>query len=231
MVLRHRRVTMIFTGSLVVLTGVLFYIIPKGFLPTDDTGQLFASTEAQQGISFESMKAHQMALMEIVKKDPNIDGFMSSIGPSGISSTGNSGRMFLKLKPHSERKLNADEVAQSLRPKVSQVPGIQMFIQNMPAIRIGGRITKSLYQFTLQNPDTEELYRHAAAFEEKMAAMPILQDVTSDLQIKNPQVNIVINRERLLRLVSVPSRLRRRSRQHTVPGRFRLFSPPATSIR
>jgi len=196
MVLKHRRVTMIFTGSLVVLTGVLFYIIPKGFLPTDDTGQLFASTEAQQGISFESMKAHQMALMEIVKKDPNIDGFMSSIGPSGISSTGNSGRMFLKLKPHSERKLNADEVAQSLRPKVSQVPGIQMFIQNMPAIRIGGRITKSLYQFTLQNPDTEELYRHAAAFEEKMAAMPILQDVTSDLQIKNPQVNIVINRDK-----------------------------------
>lgn len=196
MVLRHRRVTMIFTGSLVVLTGVLFYVIPKGFLPTDDTGQLFASTEAQQGISFESMKAHQMALMEIVKKDPNIDGFMSSIGPSGISSTGNSGRMFLKLKPHSERKLNADEVAQSLRPKVSQVPGIQMFIQNMPAIRIGGRITKSLYQFTLQNPDTEELYRHAAAFEEKMAAMPILQDVTSDLQIKNPQVNIVINRDK-----------------------------------
>ncbi|NLI28556.1 MAG: efflux RND transporter permease subunit [Nitrospiraceae bacterium] len=196
MVLRHRRVTMLFTGSLIVLTGLLFYVIPKGFLPSDDTGQLFASTEAQQGISFESMKAHQLALMEIVKKDPNIEGFMSSIGPSGISSTGNSGRMFLKLKPHSERKLNADEVAQSLRPKVSQVPGIQMFIQNMPAIRIGGRITKSLYQFTLQNPDTEELYRHAAAFEEKMAAMPILQDVTSDLQIKNPQVNIVINRDK-----------------------------------
>lgn len=196
MVLRHRRATMLFTGSLIVLTGLLFYVIPKGFLPSDDTGQLFASTEAQQGISFESMKAHQLALMEIVKKDPNIEGFMSSIGPSGISSTGNSGRMFLKLKPHSERKLNADEVAQSLRPKVSQVPGIQMFIQNMPAIRIGGRITKSLYQFTLQNPDTEELYRHAAAFEEKMAAMPILQDVTSDLQIKNPQVNIVINRDK-----------------------------------
>ncbi len=195
-VLRHRRATMLFTGTLVIATGVLFYIIPKGFLPTDDTGQLFAFTEARQGISFESMKAHQLALMEIVSKDPNIEAFMSSIGPSGISSTGNTGRMFLKLKPRSERDLSADEIVQALRPKVSQVPGIQMFVQNMPAIRIGGRITKSLYQFTLQSPDTEELYRHAAAFEAKMAALPALQDVTSDLQIKNPQVNVIIDRDK-----------------------------------
>lgn len=195
-VLRHRRATMLFTGALVIGTGILFYIIPKGFLPADDTGQLFAFTEAQQGISFESMKAHQLALMYIISKDPNIEAFMSSIGPSGISSTGNTGRMFLKLKPRSERALSADELVQDLRPKVSQVPGIQMFIQNMPAIRIGGRITKSLYQFTLQTPDTEELYRHAAAFEAKMAALPILQDVTSDLQIRNPQVNVVINRDK-----------------------------------
>ncbi len=195
-VLRHRRATMLFTGALVIATGILFYLIPKGFLPTDDTGQLFAFTEAQQGISFESMKAHQLALMEIISKDPNIEAFMSSIGPSGISSTGNSGRMFLKLKPRSERDLSADEIVQALRPKVSQVPGIQMFVQNMPAIRIGGRITKSLYQFTLQSPDTEELYRHAAAFEAKMASLPMLQDVTSDLQIKNPQVNVVIDRDK-----------------------------------
>jgi HAE1 family hydrophobic/amphiphilic exporter-1 len=195
-VLQHRRKTVLFTGILMLLTGVLFYIIPKGFLPADDTNQLMATTEAQQGISFESMKAHQLALMEIVKNDPNIDGFMSNVGPSGVSPTGNSGRMVIRLKPRSERKLNADEVAQELRQKVSQVPGIQMFIQNPPAIRIGGRISKSLYQFTLQNPDTEELYRYANIFETKMAAIPILQDVTSDLQIKNPQVNIVINRDK-----------------------------------
>ncbi len=194
--LHHRRATMVFTAALIVATGVLFYVIPKGFLPSEDTGQLVASTEARQGISFESMKAHQVALMEIVMKDPNIAGFMSNVGPSGISPTGNSGRMFMRLKPRDERKLSADEIAQSLRPKVAQVPGIQMFIQNMPAVRIGGRVSKSLYQYTLQNPDTEALYRHAAAFEAKMSGLPIFQDVTSDLQIKNPQVNVVIDRDK-----------------------------------
>jgi len=104
--------------------------------------------------------------------------------------------MFMRLKPRDERKLSADEIAQSLRPKVAQVPGIQMFIQNMPAVRIGGRVSKSLYQYTLQNPDTEALYRHAAAFEAKMSGLPIFQDVTSDLQIKNPQVNVVIDRDK-----------------------------------
>lgn len=194
--LRHRRATMVFTVALILATGVLFSVIPKGFLPSEDTGQLVATTEARQGISFESMKAHQVALMEIVMKDPNVAGFMSNVGPSGISPTGNSGRMFMRLKPRDERKLSADEIAQSLRPKVAQVPGIQMFIQNMPAVRIGGRVSKSLYQYTLQNPDTEALYRHAAAFEAKMSGLPIFQDVTSDMQIKNPQVNVVIDRDK-----------------------------------
>jgi len=194
--LRHRRATMLSTLFLIIASGILFYFIPKGFLPSEDTGQLFSFTEAKQGISFDSMKQHQLALMDIVRKDPNVEAFMSAIGPSGVSATGNSGRIFMKLKPRSERELSADELVQTLRPKVSQVPGIQMFIQNMPSIRIGGRITKSLYQFTLQTPDTEELYRNARLFEAKMATLPILQDVTSDLQMNNPQVNVVIDRDR-----------------------------------
>jgi len=195
-VLRHRVWTMAGTFIILVVTIFLFWHIPKGFLPSDDTGQLFSFTEAQQGISFESMKAHQRALAEIVKNDPNVHSFMSAIGPSGVNPTGNTGRIFMRLKPRSERKLSADEIIQELRPKVAEVPGIKMFIQNLPPIRIGGRLTKSLYQFTLESPDTAELYRQATAFEARMAALPMLQDVTSDLQMKNPQVNVVIDRDK-----------------------------------
>jgi HAE1 family hydrophobic/amphiphilic exporter-1 len=102
----------------------------------------------------------------------------------------------MRLKPRSERDLSADEIIQKLRPKVSQVPGIMMFMQNLPSIRIGGTLTKSQYQFTLQSPDTRELYRSARELEGKMRALPKLQDVTSDLQINNPQVNIDINRDK-----------------------------------
>jgi len=197
-VLRHRLLVLLANIVLTVVTVVLFRYYPMGFgfIPNDDTGQLFAFTEAQQGISFKSMAAHQQALAQIVREDPNIETFMSSIGPSGISTTGNAGRIFMRLKPRSERSLSADEIIQELRPKVSKVPGIMMFIQNLPAIRIGGKLTKSPYQFMLQSPDTAELYRNAAVFESKMAALPILQDVTSDLQIKTPQVNIVIDRDK-----------------------------------
>ena len=112
------------------------------------------------------------------------------------SSSGNQGRFFIRLKPRSERKLHVDQVIQQLRPKLSQVPGILAFLQNPPPIRLGGTITKSLYQFTLQSPDINELYENAPKLEAKMREMPMLQDVTSDLQIKNPQVNVEIDRDK-----------------------------------
>ncbi|MEW6715425.1 MAG: efflux RND transporter permease subunit [Nitrospirota bacterium] len=195
-VLRHRRTTMIITGLTLVATVYFFGAIPKGFLPSEDTGQIFAFTEAQEGISFESMVKHQRELAEIVSKDPNVDSFMSAVGASGISVASNSGRMFIRLKPRSERRLSADEIIQELRPKVARVVGINMFMQNLPPIRIGGQLTKSQYQFTLQSPDTKELYQYAAELESKMRALPQLQDVTSDLQIKNPQVNVEIDRDK-----------------------------------
>jgi HAE1 family hydrophobic/amphiphilic exporter-1 len=196
MVLRHKRTTMIITGLTLVATIYLFGAIPKGFLPSEDTGSIFAFTEAQQGISFDSMVKHQQELADIVSKDPNVDSFMSAIGASGVSVASNSGRMFIRLKPRSERRLSADEVIQELRGKVAQVTGIQMFMQNLPPIRIGGRLTKSEYQFTLQSPDTNELYQYASEFESKMHSLPQLQDVTSDLEIKNPQVNVEIDRDK-----------------------------------
>jgi hydrophobic/amphiphilic exporter-1 (mainly G- bacteria), HAE1 family len=197
-VLRHRRLMMIGNGLILIATIALFASYPKGygFIPNDDTSRLLAFTEGQQGISFESMKTHQKNLAEIVRQDPNVIDFMSGIGPSGISSTGNVGRIFMRLKNRSERKLSADDLIKVLTPKLSGEPGIKVFIQNPPLITIGGRLTKSPYQFTLQSTDTEDLYKNAVLFEQKMAALPMLTDVTSDLQIKTPQVNIVLDRDK-----------------------------------
>jgi HAE1 family hydrophobic/amphiphilic exporter-1 len=199
-VLRHRPATMIASGVLLLVTVWLFVVIPKGFLPSEDTGQLFAFTEAAQGISFESMARHQQALAAIVAQDPNVDSFSSSIGASGPNAAGNQGRIFIRLKDRSERRLSADEIIQELRVKAAQVPGIRIFLQNLPPIRIGGQLTKSVYQLTLQGPDTDELYRRATELEARLHDLPGLQDVTSDLQIHNPQVDVGIDRDRALAL-------------------------------
>ncbi len=195
-VLKHRLAALFITVALFFVTIFLFYIMPKGFLPTEDTGQIFAITEAQQGISFEDMKKHQQELVDIVAQDPNVEAFMSSIGAGGPNAAANSGRIFMRLKPRSKRKLNSDEIIQELRKKTAGVIGIRMFMQNLPPIRIGGTLTKSQYQYTLQSPDTNELYRAAPALETKLRAIPQLQDVTSDLLIKNPQVNLDIDRDK-----------------------------------
>jgi HAE1 family hydrophobic/amphiphilic exporter-1 len=197
-VLRHRRITMIVNGLILVVTVVLFVYYPKGFgfIPNDDTGRLLVFTEGQQGISFESMREHQEVLATIVQRDTNVGDFMSSIGPFGSAPSGNIGRIFMRLKDRSERKLSADEIILQLTPKLSGEPGMKVFIQNPPLITVGGRLTKSPYQFTLQGTDTDELYKSAVAFEQKMAALPLLKDVTSDLQIKTPQVNIAIDRDK-----------------------------------
>jgi HAE1 family hydrophobic/amphiphilic exporter-1 len=194
-VLRHRPATMIISGIMLLATAYLFTVMPLGFLPSEDTGQIFAFTEAAQGISFEAMKQHQQAVATIISQDPNVDSFMSSIGASSFSPAGNSGRLFIRLKPRAQRP-PVDEIIQELRPKLATVPGIRVFLQNLPPIRIGGQLTKSQYQFTLQSPDTQELYRYAPMLEAKMRALPGLQDVTSDLQIANPQVQIEIDRDR-----------------------------------
>ena len=186
--LRNKRITFtIFILSLVA-TYALFKVSSYGFLPSEDTGQIFGFTEGPQGISFQSMVEHQQALTAIIRQDPNVDNYMSSV----ISN--NAGRIFIRMKPHSQRPLSADELIQELRPKLAKVSGIQIFLQNLPPIRIGGQLTKSQYQFTLQSPDTKELYQHAAELEAKMHQIPGLQGVTSDLEIKNPQVNVEIDR-------------------------------------
>ncbi|MBI5640092.1 MAG: efflux RND transporter permease subunit [Nitrospirae bacterium] len=195
-VLGFRRTVIIVTLMMTALTGWLFTRIPTGLLPSDDIGSIFAFTEGAQGVSFEEMKKNQQKLVEIVLQDPNIEAFMSSVGAAGTRVGSNSGFMFLKLKPRSARKLNADQIIQQLRPKVMAVPGIMMFMQNPPPIRLETTLSKAQYQFVLQSPETDELYRHAADFEMKLRSLQMLQDVTSDLQMKNPQVNLDIDRDR-----------------------------------
>ncbi|MEN6584658.1 MAG: efflux RND transporter permease subunit [Sulfuricella sp.] len=201
--LRHRRSVLALYLVILALTGYLFYAMPKGFLPSEDTGQIFAFTEAAEDISFEAMARHQRAVAAIVQQDPNIDGFMSAIGAGGASLSGNTGRMFIRLKPRSER-VSADEVIEELKPKLAAVPGIRVFLQNLPTIRIGGQLTKSQYQFTLQDADLKELYRWVPQIEAKLHTLPDLQDVTSDLQIKNPQVSVSILRDQASALGVTP---------------------------
>jgi len=195
-VLNHRLATMVISGLILVLTLILFMIFSYGFLPSEDIGQIFGFTEGAQGISFEAMKKHQLKVMEVVQQDPNVHSFSSTVGAGGPSPTGNLGRIFITLKPRSERELHADEVIQQLRPKLAKIPGIKVFLQNPPPLRIGGQLTKAQYQFTLQSPEIKELYEHAPKLEAKIRELPGVQDVTSDLQIENPQVNIEIDRDK-----------------------------------
>jgi HAE1 family hydrophobic/amphiphilic exporter-1 len=238
--LRHRVVVMIF--GLLVLAGTAwqFWVIPKGFLPQDDLSQISVSTEANQGISFDSMKAHQEAVNRILKADPSVVQFFSSVSSSSGSGL-NNGRAFLHLKDRPDRPWTDDstynrlveryghstvfgpvvrlirplfehhmtiaDVIHGLQPKLNKIPGMKVFLQNPPSIRIGGYRTKSLYQFTLSSPRTEELYKYAQMFETKMKSLPTFADVTSDLQIKNPQANVVVDRDKASALGVTPEQV------------------------
>jgi HAE1 family hydrophobic/amphiphilic exporter-1 len=209
-VMRHHVTTMV--ASLIILwaTYHMFGLVPKGFIPSEDTGQLLINTEGAQGVSFDQMVRNQQQLAAIVGKDANVESFFSSVGVGGVGLSGNTGRIFVKLKGRSERpvvcptsswlkscrSLSADELIRELRPKLARVPGIRVSLQNPPVIRVGGRLSRSLYQFTLQSPDAPELYRAAAQFEERLRAMGDFRDVGSDLQLKNPQLKVVLDRDR-----------------------------------
>ena len=141
------------------------------------------------------MFEHQQAVAAILATKPEIESFMSSAGGRG-SSGSNNGNLMIRLKPRSERQFSADELIQQWRPALNSIPGIRVFLMNPPTIAIGGRMSRSQYQFTMQSPDTAELYKYAAQMEEKMRDLPGFQDVTSDLQMKNPQVNVEIDRDK-----------------------------------
>ncbi len=197
--LHHRPVMIVVSVIILAATVWLFVNVPKGFIPSEDNNQIFAIAEATQGTSSGDMITNVRAIAEIARKDPNVEEFMSSVsGTGGSVSLGgpNFGRMFLHLVPRKQREKSADEMIEVLRPKLNTIPGMRVFLQNPPSIRIGGQLTKSLYQYTMQGPNIDELYRSAQDFEGEMAKLDGLLDVTSDLQIKSPQATVVIDRDR-----------------------------------
>lgn len=194
--LHHRRSIMIlFFGTLVGVV-VLFKLIPKGFLPNQDTGQLIAFTEADPGTGFGEMKQKQQQIADIISHDPNVAAVMSSVGAGGVSSTPNTGRIFFRLKPLADRSLNAMEVIQELRPKLSNVPGLNVYLQNISTINVGGRPSKSTYQYTLQDTDLNELRKWTNIFQNEFARIPGVIDVTNDMQVANPSIKVTIDRNK-----------------------------------
>jgi HAE1 family hydrophobic/amphiphilic exporter-1 len=200
--LRHKLWVVAGFVLMLVATGYLLKIVPKGFMPSEDTGQVFGMTQAMEGISFEEMVRHQQALAGIVLDNQNVRGAMSSVGASGPNAAVNQGRIVMVLKQRSERDGHAsiDNVIQELRKKTANVPGINLFMQNLGSIRIGGMMTKAQYQVALSGSELNELYKASREFEAKLKAMPGLQDVNSDLQVRNLQLNVEIDRDKCARL-------------------------------
>ncbi len=191
--LEHRFIVLCVFFALIIATGYLTVIIPKGFLPSDDTGQLFAFTEAAQDIGFEEMRAKQLQAVEIIRHDSNVESVLAFVGAGGSSSTLNLGRLIVKLKPLGQRA-SADAVMQELRPKVQDIPGLKIFLQNIPLIRIGAHLTNSTYQLALQDTDTQQLFTWTPKLVAALAKEPGFVDVTSDMQIASPQLDVKINR-------------------------------------
>jgi hydrophobe/amphiphile efflux-1 (HAE1) family protein len=200
-VFRHQFVTLMSTIALIFVTGYLYVTIPKGFFPEQDTGFIFGQAEARQDISFYAMADIQNQLAAIIKAEPGVSGVVGFVGSTGGNSAENSARMFIQLKPFNERPgLSAQKIIQNLRPKVARVPGVKYFMQAGQDINVGGRLSKTEYQYTITSTDAEELNHWASIIEQHMAKMPELQDVTSDQQIASPHVAINVDRDTASRL-------------------------------
>jgi HAE1 family hydrophobic/amphiphilic exporter-1 len=195
-VIRHRVLTMLVAAGTLVATVYLYGMVPKGFIPSQDTGQLSGSTEASQDISFDGMVRLQAQAAAVIQADPDIEAFVSSVGMGGGSSSGNQGRFFMRLRPRSVRRSTPEEIIERLRPKLDAVPGMRTYLQNPPLVRIGGFVSRSLYQYTMQGTDLHELYRTADAFYKRVQTVPGLTDVNTDLQISSPQITVDIDRDR-----------------------------------
>ncbi|HEY3920291.1 MAG TPA: efflux RND transporter permease subunit [Stellaceae bacterium] len=199
-VMRWRRVTLALTVLSIAASGYLFAVIPKGFFPIVDTGAILATSEAAQDISMKAMEEHMIEVAGVVKADPNVSDVTAFAGASASSPSLNSGHLFVQLKPRNERALSATEVIQELRPKVARIVGMNTFFQPLQDINLGGRPSKSQFQYTLQDGDTSELYRYAELMQDRIGKLPGIQDVTSDLQLRNRLAVVDINRDKASQL-------------------------------
>lgn len=205
-VLRHRLAALGASLGLLVLTVWLGVVMPKGFLPAEDMGFLVASTEAEQGVSFQGMVDAQHKLDTLLEKQPHVSMFNSVVGIVGSSQSMNNGILLMHLKPHDQRP-NIETVAQRLRRELNTSPALRVFVRVPPAINIGGRSSKALYQYTLSGPDMAALYDSAQKVEEALRKLPEIQDVNSDLQLKNPELRVTIDRNRAAALGVSPQQI------------------------
>jgi len=194
-VLKAKQVMLWVTLATIAGTVWLYIIVPKGFFPTEDTGYMVGITEANTDIAFPAMVEHQRKIAELVRADKGVAYVNSTVGSGGPNTLGNSGRMLVALKPRDERD-GMQQIIARLRQNVNIVPGIQIFFQPIQNINLGGRLNKSQYQYTLQSNDTQDLYRITPQLRDKIAQIPGLLDVTTDLYVKNPQVTVEVDREK-----------------------------------
>ncbi len=194
-VLKHGWAMLAATLATIGLTAYLFTTVPKGFFPTEDTGQILLLTEAAQDISFQAMAEQQQRIAAVVQQDKNVATITSAVGVSGLSNATNAGRMFINLVPRNQRP-PVTEVIQQLRKKVGVLPGVNVYLQPVQNLAVGGRSSKALYQYTLEGIDQPELHAFAERMQAQMAADPLFQDVNSDLQINSPQALVDVDRDK-----------------------------------
>jgi hydrophobic/amphiphilic exporter-1 (mainly G- bacteria), HAE1 family len=194
-VLKAKQIMLWVTLATIAGTVWLYVIVPKGFFPTEDTGYMIGITEGNTDIAFPAMVEHQRKVADLVRADKDIAYVNSTVGAGGPNTLGNSGRMLVALKPRDDRD-GMQKIIARLRQSANVVPGLQIFFQPIQNINLGGRLNKSQYQYTLQSNDTQDLYRITPELRDKIAQIPGLLDVTTDLYVKNPQVTVEVDREK-----------------------------------
>uniref|UniRef100_Q01VQ1 Acriflavin resistance protein n=1 Tax=Solibacter usitatus (strain Ellin6076) TaxID=234267 RepID=Q01VQ1_SOLUE len=195
-VLGHRPVMLAMFVAVLAVTVDFYLIVPKGFIPDTDNDNFSVNAEAAQGTSYYQMVKYQQLVSSIVVQDPDVESFYSTTGGNFFGPGGASGRLMVNTKPRRQRKATVQDIVNRLRPRLSNIPGLRVSLSVPQAIRVGGRMSKSAYDFTLYGPDTQQLYTEAPKLEKIIAQIPGLQEVQSDLQIKTPRINIVLDRDR-----------------------------------
>jgi multidrug efflux pump len=203
-VLKHQRATLVVAAVTLVATILLYVVIPKGFFPVQDTGVLMGVTEASQSISFPAMAERQQALARVILKDPAVESLSSFIGVDGTNTTLNSGRIQINLKPLDVRKENASDVIRRLRPSLATVSGIALYLQPVQDLTVEDRVSRTQFQYSLEDPDSAELAHWVPLFVDKLKALPELRDVASDQQNLGLRANLVIDRTTASRLGITP---------------------------
>jgi HAE1 family hydrophobic/amphiphilic exporter-1 len=197
-VLKHRQATMAAFAVVLVSTAALFIVVPKGFIPDQDTDQIAVTTEAAQGTAYDKLVEYQKDVADIIRQDPNVEALVTTVGGSAAATLGgpNLGQIVVHLKPRADRRDLANDIIERLRPQLASVTGVRVFMQNPPTVRIGGQVSKSLYQYSIQSPNREELYAAARALEKALRRVDGIQDLTSDLAVTSPQVDVDIDRDK-----------------------------------